>query len=248
MVRPTIDNLLRMELSLGDGAWVPTPHGELMAEVLAENNLVEGLEVLELGAGAGNHTIIMARQGAASIVATEITVELLEIARETVRRNCPAPGSGATDRVAGVVEFRVADWLAVEGRYDVIVSNPPFCKSGKQNRRYYIDSLILDAHKHLRGSGSIVFVQSSMADLPKTMRGLTENGFEARILGERVGPFRDYYFEDETFMREIRQVPGGFEERDGQYFETLYVIAAELLPFTPPSSAHAPPGPLPAGE
>lgn len=211
--------LLQMDLSIGDEDWTPTPHGHLLAEVLAARDQVSGRSVLELGAGSGNHTILMLRQGAKRIVATEVSQDLLETTRRNVAANCPE---------ARNVEYRVADWLHTEGEFDVVVCNPPFCKSGKRNRRYFIDSLILDSHKRLRPDGRIVFVQSSMADIEKTLRRLKENGFAPEILDEREGAFRDYYFEDETFMREIESVPNGFALRDGVHHETLFVVAARL--------------------
>ena len=226
----TTEELLDMDLSMGDGDWKPTPHGQCLSEVLAENNLVEGKTVLELGAGTGNHTILFARQGAAHIVATEISQAFADTTRANVERNAPSAS----------VECRVADWLSTEGEYDVVVSNPPFCVSGKQNRRYYIDSLILDAHKRLKPGGTLVFVQSSMADLAKTLRCLDENGYDTEVLGEREGPFRDYYYEDEAFMEESRAVEGGFETRDGVDYETLTVIAGTLRSYTPPAIAHLP--------
>jgi len=223
-------DLLVMDLSVGAEDWTPTPHGQCLAEVLAENNLVEGKTVLELGAGTGNHTILLARQGAKHIVATEITQELVETTEVNVKRNVPEAS----------MEYRVADWLATDGSFDVVVTNPPFCKSGKQNRRYYIDSLILDAHKRLNANGTLIFVQSSMADLAKTLERLNENGYEARVIGERRGPFRDYYFEDEQFMKESASVVGGFDVVEGVHYETLSVIAATLRDYTPPAGAHIP--------
>ena len=223
-------DLLVMDLSMGAEDWTPTPHGQCLAEVLAENNLVEGKTVLELGAGTGNHTILLARQGAKHIVATEITQELVDTTEVNVKRNVPEAS----------MEYRVADWLATDGSFDVVVTNPPFCKSGKQNRRYYIDSLILDAHKRLNANGTLIFVQSSMADLAKTLERLNENGYEARVIGERRGPFRDYYFEDEQFMKESASVVGGFDVVEGVHYETLSVIAATLRDYTPPAGAHIP--------
>lgn len=219
-----------MRLDLEQRDWVPTPHGVFMAHTLAERNLVEGRRVLELGAGAGNHTIIFVRQGAESVLATEISEELLATTRRNVERNCP----GASN-----VEYRVADWLDTQGTFDVVASNPPFCKSGRRNRRYFIDSLILDAHLRLVPEGTLVFVQSSMADLDKSLRRLAENGYEARVLASTEGPFRDYYFEDPTFMEEIRHVPNGYQVRDGVYVETLYVVLAKLRPWTPQGGAQA---------
>jgi len=217
--------LLEMTLSVGTDDWTPTPHGKLLGETLAAHNLVRGREVLELGAGVGNHTIVLVRQGAKRVVATEITKDRLDTARRNVERNCPD---------TRVVEYRVADWLHTDGVFDVVVSNPPFARSGKLNRRYFIDSLILDAHKRLRDGGLLVFVQSSMADLAKTRARLQENGYDVELLATSQGPFRDYYYEDETFMQEVETVENGYELRDGVHWETLYVIAARLQPWTPP--------------
>ncbi len=212
------DEILEMDLSVGDGDWAPTPHGVSLANALAEHDLVRGKRVLEIGAGSGNHTIILLRRGAAQVVATEVDTVRLATTQANVERNCPN----------AAVEYRVADWLQTGGRFEVVVSNPPFCQSGKRNRRYFIDSLILDAHKRLVPGGQLVFVQSSMADIAKTLRRLEENGFAPEILDEEEGPFRDYYFEDETFMREIESVPNGFVVRGGVHFETLFVVGARL--------------------
>ncbi|TDJ75991.1 MAG: class I SAM-dependent methyltransferase [Planctomycetota bacterium] len=82
-----------------------------------------GRSVLELGAGSAYHTILMLGQGAERIVATEISPELLETTRRNVASNCPE---------ARNVEYRVANWLDTEGEFDVVVCNPPFCKSGQR--------------------------------------------------------------------------------------------------------------------
>jgi release factor glutamine methyltransferase len=232
MQNPHPHELLQMDLSSGKDDWSPTPHGQLLALALAENNLVRGKSVLELGAGVGNHTILLLRQEARSMVATEITSERLETTRSNVERNMGPPWPEPQ------IEYRAADWLYTEGRFDVLVTNPPYMASGKQNRRYFIDSLILDAHKRLNPGGTLVFVQSSMADTAKSVRRLEENGYAVRTLATSRGPFRDYYFEDPTFMEEIQAVPDGFELKDGEYTETLTVLCAELQPFSPPDSAH----------
>ena len=217
---PTPAELLQMDLSFGGDDWKPTPHGKHLARTLAEHNLVRDKEVLELGAGVGNQTIVMLRQGAKRVVATEIREGLLETTRRNVERNCPA----------AAIEYRVADWLDTEGEFDVIVSNPPFAKGGKPYRRHFIDALIEGAAERLRPGGRLVFVQSSMADIAKTRAMLEANGFEPHILATSEGPFRDYYFEDAAFMEEIRSVPNGFELRDGVYYETLFVVDARLHP------------------
>ena len=57
---------------------------------------------------------------------------------------------------------------------------------------------------------------------------MAEHGMQVRIVGETDGPFRDYYFEDEAFLREMAQVPGGYDVRDGVYYERLIVFEAVL--------------------
>jgi len=225
------DRLLSMDLRAGDADWSPTPHGHWLARMIAENDLVKDRDVLELGAGVANHTILIHRKGAKSVVATEITEDLLVTAKANFERNC---GHDVD------IEFRVADWLSTPGRFDTVVSNPPFCQSGKQNRRYFIDSLILDAHKRLRPLGELIFIQSSMADFGETERLMDRNGFDVDVIGTTSGPFRDYYFEDEHFMEEIEDVEGAYELRDGFYHEHLRVYRGRLREWAPHTNAHLP--------
>jgi release factor glutamine methyltransferase len=208
-----------MDLEVGADDWTPTPHGMLLTDALADHDLVRDKDVLELGGGVGNQTILLVRKGARSVVTTEIEESLLAATRANVERNC---------RDAANVEYRVADWLDTPGTFDMVITNPPFAKSGKRNRRYFIDSLVLDAHKRLRPHGQVLFVQSSMADIAKTRRRMAENGFDSRIVEQRSGPFRDYYFQDAAFMEEIKMVPDGYEVRDGTYYETLFVVLGTL--------------------
>lgn len=226
-----LESLLDMDLQSGEDDWAPTPHGRWLASVVARHDLVEGKDILELGAGLANHTILLHRRGAKSITATEITEDLLETARTNFEANVGADVA---------IELRVADWLSTDGTFDMIVANPPFCQSGKQNRRYFLDSLILDGHRRLRPEGEMLFVQSSMADVKLTLEKLNQNGLDARVVESTQGPFRDYYFEDATFMAEIERVDGGYEERDGVRYETLSVIHAKLRPWSPPATAHLP--------
>jgi predicted RNA methylase len=227
---PTGDDLISMDLVADEDDWKPTPHGILMRDALAQRrDLIEGRDVLELGGGVGNHTILIVRQGARSVVTTEITASRSATTRKNVERNCPG---------ADNVEYRVADWLDTAGEFDLIVTNPPYAVSGRRNRRHFIDDLILNGWKRLRPDGGLLFVQSSMADLAKSRRRLAENLYDDEIVAERSGPFRDYYFDDPTFIEEIQGVENGFEMRDGKHWETLFVLHARLQPWSPPSIAH----------
>jgi len=165
--------------------------------------------------------------GIASLTLTEIEAAVCDNARHNL----------AANTVTVPVVYVVADWTAVPGAshagaapWECVVANPPFAKSGKRYRRYFIDSLILDAHKLVRPGGRLIFVQSSMADVRRSLRLMAEHGMEVRIVGETDGPFRDYYFEDAAYLREMAQVPGGYDVRDGVHYERLIVFEARVPP------------------
>ncbi len=67
-----------------------------------------------------------------------------------------------------------------------------------------------------------------MADIPCSIRMMAEFGMQVRIVGETDGPFRDYYFDDEAYMREMASIPGAYSVRDGRHYERLIVFRATL--------------------
>jgi release factor glutamine methyltransferase len=223
------DNLypVTLETQLGDyslkldvpaGVWNPTPNGIHLGNMLARMNF-GGEHVLELGTGCGIHAIIIARQGATKMTLTEIEQPILDNAKHNLSKHdvtCPT-------------EYIVADWTQIYGGpYDTLVTNPPFAKSGKRYRRYFVDTLVLDAHKLVRPGGRLIFIHSSMADIPKTIKLMEQNGMTVRIVGETSGPFRDYYFEDPAYIKEMAEIPGCYTIQDGTHYERLIVFEATL--------------------
>ncbi len=211
-----------ISLDVPEGVWNPTPHGVHLGDMLVTLDFT-GEHVLELGTGCGIHAILLAENGAERLTMTEITAAANENAEHNLKKN-----GVTTPR-----EYFVADWTAVPGAshcgeapWDVVVTNPPFAKSGKRHRRYFIDTLILDAHKLLRPGGRLIFIQSSMADIPRSIRAMEEGGMRVRVVGETSGPFRDYYFEDQRFLREMAAIPGAYTIVDGEYQERLIVFEA----------------------
>jgi len=207
-----------LDLDVPAGVWNPTPHGIHLGEMLATMDF-SGEHVLELGTGCGLHAIVIARRGARRMTLTEIDEPILQNARHNLAKH----------GVEVECDTRVADWTHVDGGgFDALVTNPPFAKSGKRYRRYFIDTLILDAHKLVRPGGRLVFVQSSMADVPRSIALVEQNGMDVRIVGETDGPFRAYYFDDPVYMREMASIPGAYTMRDGVHYERLVVFAATL--------------------
>ena len=207
-----------LELDVPAGVWNPTPHGMHLGHMLLELDF-DGEHVLELGTGCGIHAILLGRRGVSKLTLTEIEAPILDNARHNLRKH----------EVDVPIDTHVADWTHVPGGpYDTVVTNPPFAKSGKRYRRYFLDTLILDAHKLLRPGGRLVFVQSSMANVARTMALFDDCGMQVEVVGETSGPFRDYYFEDPSFLREMRTFPGAYDLRDGTYYERLTVFSARV--------------------
>ncbi len=209
---------VNMELDVPNGVWNPTPHGLHLGNMILNLDFKDA-EVLELGSGCGNHTILIAKGGPKKLTVTEIDQATLDNTQHNLLKN----------NINIPVDYKVADWTNVDGGpYDVLITNPPFAKSGKRYYRYFIDTLINDAHKLVKPGGRLIFIQSSMADVKRSIRLMEDWGMEIRLMGEHKGPFRDYYFEDEIFMENIEKFTGAYEMKDGQHLETLTVFEAIL--------------------
>jgi predicted RNA methylase len=178
--------------------------------------------VLELGGGSANHTKLILDNGPDILVTTELNGERLEITKRAVEEHFGRDHN---------CKFMVADWLDVDGAYDIVITNPPYFVSGKYNRRYFIDELILNGHKRLLPNGYLIFVQSSMADIALTEKRMIENGFEFEIIKKQTFAWRDYYYLDQSFIEMCDKKPGSCFIKDGKRWETLYVVQGKLKAF-----------------
>ncbi len=209
---------ISMNLDVPEGVWNPTPHGMHLGNMILNLDFQDA-NVLELGSGCGNHTILIAKNNPRKLTVTEIDQAILDNTRHNLEKN----------NINIPVDYIVADWTRIdEGPFDVLITNPPFAKSGKTYYRYFIDTLINDAHRLLTPGGRLIFIQSSMADANRSISLMKDWGMKVRIVGEKKGPFRDYYFEDPVFMNNIEKFPGAYEKINGQYIETLTVFEATL--------------------
>lgn len=109
---------------VGSGALIPRPETETLVE--AALNLIppEG-RVLEIGVGSGCVTCAIAcSREDVSVVGLESSWEALAIADANVRRLVP-------DGRVTLVRRRFPEEVDREGRFDVIVSNPPYIPSAE---------------------------------------------------------------------------------------------------------------------
>jgi release factor glutamine methyltransferase len=112
-----------LEFDTRPGALIPRPETELIVEeALQEVANVDAPLVADVGTGSGCLAVALASElPGARIVATDVSAPALEIAR----------GNAEKHGVAARVHLVLANLLdSLAARFDLIVSNPPYVKSG----------------------------------------------------------------------------------------------------------------------
>lgn len=110
-----------IELAVNEHTLIPRPETELLVEQALQLIPAERpRRVLDLGTGSGAIAVAIARERPdATVLATDISLEALEVAAENTETHCP-----------GRVEFYKGSWfdaLPVGTRpFHVIVANPPY--------------------------------------------------------------------------------------------------------------------------
>lgn len=111
------------EIKVDGRVLIPRPETELLAE-MAVKTAEKGDKVLDLCTGSGCIAVAVAKEGQKlgkdlSVTASDVSEDALDVARENAEKN------GAS------VTFVKSDFLdGVKGKYNIIVCNPPYIKSG----------------------------------------------------------------------------------------------------------------------
>jgi release factor glutamine methyltransferase len=167
----------------------------LLAEAL-EKEVKRGDLVLEVGTGTGLLAILAARR-AERVLAVDVSDYAVDCARQNVKAN----------RAANV-EVRRSDLFAeVEGKFDLIVFNPPYLPrdehepkdelslawDGGRDGRRVIDRFIRECRGYLRHGGRVLMLQSSLSSLEKTREMFLRQGFEVSVVAEKGFFFERLY-------------------------------------------------------
>lgn len=106
-----------LDLEVTPATLIPRADTERLVELALERIDDGARRIADLGTGAGAVALAIARERpAVHVIATDASHDALDVARRNAVRN----GTGN-------VEFRHGDWCApLDGRFDVIVSNPPY--------------------------------------------------------------------------------------------------------------------------
>lgn len=95
---------------------IPRPETELLVE-LALNRIPQSAAVVDLGTGTGAVAIALAKERPnCTVIATDISAAALRIARANARRH------------QVTISFVEADWFEGLGRFDLVLSNPPYVR------------------------------------------------------------------------------------------------------------------------
>jgi release factor glutamine methyltransferase len=195
MERPNVVFYGEEEFKLHPGVYEPAEDTFLLANNL---DVHRGERVLELGTGCGLLAILAAKAGA-EVVATDINHSALECARV----------NAVAHSVADKIDFRLGDLFDPirDERFDLVVFNPPYLpvrleealgdslsiawEAGPDGRAV-IDRFLKGLPRHLAPKGRALFVQSSLANVSKTLRVLKKSGFQVNILREKL-PFEELF-------------------------------------------------------
>jgi release factor glutamine methyltransferase len=204
------------------GVHRPRSDTRLLARALREQ-APAGRSVADLCAGSGALAIAASTQGAARVLAVDISLRAALATRANARLNrCH-------------VEVRRGDLFGALGdeRFDLIACNPPYVPAetdalprhrsttpldGGRDGRALIDRVCREAPRHLNAGGAVLLVQSSVCGEAATCQALRQHGLQAAVVARARGPLGPVLMQRSGLLRER----GLLGERDE---EELLVIA-----------------------
>jgi release factor glutamine methyltransferase len=200
------------------GVFKPHSDSLLLARRLSDEALTAGASVLDLCTGSGVLAIAAARAGARKVVAVDVSRRAVVAARLNARLN-----GVRLDAVRGDL------FAPVRGeRFDLIVSNPPYIPSAGDrlpahglsraweagpHGRAFLDRICAEGPAHLVPGGTILLVHSSVCSEAATVRALSEQGLEVRVLARMPGPLGGVLSTRAPMLRE-RGLLGGEDSEE----------------------------------
>ncbi|MEA2222081.1 MAG: release factor glutamine methyltransferase [Solirubrobacteraceae bacterium] len=173
------------------GVFAPRSDTWLLADVVRAQAGLRGADVLELGTGSGAIGVAAATGGARSVTVVDVSRRALLTAWLNARLNG-----------ARVVARRGDLFAPVAGeRFDIVVSNPPYLPSrhiprrgaaraweGGADGRAVLERICAGVARHLRPSGTVLLVHSSVNGVARTLDALEQAGLRADVVARRRGP------------------------------------------------------------
>jgi release factor glutamine methyltransferase len=166
----------------------------LIADILSQI-VRKGDFALDIGTGCGILAII-ASMKARRVIATDVNPHAVECAKINAENN----------KTTGTIIIRLGDLfqpLRKDEKFDVIVFNAPYLPtsqleqgtwigrswSGGPTGRQLSDRFIQEVPSYLKKNGKILLVQSSLANIARTLKKFSQAGLEAEIVAEKKVSF-----------------------------------------------------------
>ncbi|MEV6441470.1 MULTISPECIES: methyltransferase [unclassified Amycolatopsis] len=215
---PAAPRMLRLP-----GVYRPQEDTALLASAIAELAIPAGARALDLCTGTGAQAITLARRGAGTVLAVDLSRRALASARlnALIRQLAVRPCRGGLARALR------------EGPFDVVVANPPYVPSpaptvrstrgwdAGRDGRALLDPLCAAAGTLLRPGGTMLLVHSTLSDVDKSREMLAAQGLRASVVRRARIPFGPVL----SGRTEFLEAAGLIEP--GQRVEELVVLRAD---------------------
>ncbi len=176
-----------MEFEVPGSVYYPREDSLLMAKII-ENANIHG-SVLEIGCGSGFLSILLAKRDA-SVTAVDVNKEAIEASQ----LNCD------TNNVE--IKLFLSDLFEkVEGKFDVIVFNPPYLPveegetdetyAGGSTGRETIERFVLEVKKHLNPNGTVYLVISSLTGEAEVKKLFEKEGLTVETAAKEKVPWEE---------------------------------------------------------
>lgn len=208
------------------GVYRPRSDTALLQEALAAEADRGAQRWLDVCTGTGAVALAAHRLGAPDVTAVDITPRAVRNARLNALLN------RARLRVLRGDLFEPVG----DERFDVVVSNPPYVPAPPETEatrgseawdagpdgRLVLDRFCAEVAGVLNPGGTVLLVQSSLADSGRSAELLGEHGLQVEEVGRHEGPLGPIAAAREDFLRENACLTG-----DGEAVEALVVLRAQ---------------------
>jgi release factor glutamine methyltransferase len=214
-----------------DNVYPPQDDSLLLVDAMQRANLIAGRRVLDLCTGSGVVAIAAAALGAASVTAFDMCPHAVQCSRD----------NAADARVD--VDVREGSWTRARScaPFEVIVSNPPYVPTppiddtpnipstagpswawnGGLDGRRVLDPLCESVSSLLCAGGSMLLVQSDLADVQRSLDILRAAGLYAEPIASQRIPFGPVLTARASWLESTDRLPRGCRE------DRLVVIRAD---------------------